>query len=81
MDEIEFLIPMNFQLKELTAHLKLMDLEKSALEEAITQIAEDRDEIEAHKEAAVLNKEELQSRVSELEQHLEQTQDKLQVRH
>lgn len=72
---------MNFQLKELTAHLKLMDLEKSALEEAITQIAEDRDEIEAHKEAAVLNKEELQSRVSELEQHLEQTQDKLQVRH
>lgn len=36
--------------------------------------------MEADKETAILNKEELQSRVSELEQHLEQTQDKLQVR-
>ena len=49
------------------------------MEEAIAQLADDRDEIEAHRDSAVLHEEELQSRVAELEQHLEQTQEKLQV--
>ena len=49
------------------------------MEEAIAQLADDRDEIEAHRDSAVLHEEELQSRVLELEQHLEQTQEKLQV--
>lgn len=60
--------------------MKSHELDKSAMEEAIAQLADDRDEIEAHRDSAVLHEEELQSRVLELEQHLEQTQEKLQVR-
>lgn len=67
------------QLKELTLQLKSHDLDKSAMEEAIAQLADDRDEIEAHRDTALLQTEELQSRIAELEQHLEQTEDKLQV--
>ena len=67
------------QLKELSTQVKLIEQEKSAMEEAIAQLADDRDEIEAMKDTAILNREELQSRVSELEQHLEMTSDKLQV--
>ena len=50
------------------------------MEEAIAQLADDRDEAEARRDTALLQKEDLQSRIAELEQHIEQTQDKLQVR-
>lgn len=49
------------------------------MEEAIAQLADDRDEAEANRDTALLQKEDLQSRIAELEQHIEQTQDKLQV--
>lgn len=51
------------------------------MEEAIAQLADDRDEAEASRDTALLQKEDLQSRIAELEQHIEQTQDKLQVFH
>jgi hypothetical protein len=51
------------------------------MEEAIAQLADDRDEAEASRDTALLQKEDLQSRIAELEQHIEQTQDKLQVCH
>ena len=50
-----------------------------AMEEAIAQLADDRDEAEANRDVALLQTEELQSRIAELEHHLEQMQDKLQV--
>ena len=49
------------------------------MEEAIAQLADDRDEADANRDVALLQKEELQSRIAELEHHLEQIQDKLQV--
>ena len=49
------------------------------MEEAIAQLADERDEAEANRDTVLLQKEELQSRIAELEHHLEQTQDKLQV--
>ena len=49
------------------------------MEEAIAQLADDRDEAEASRDTALLQREDLQSRIAELEHHLEQTQDKLQV--
>ena len=48
------------------------------MEEAIAQLADERDEAEANRDTALLQKE-LQSRIAELEHHLEQTPDKLQV--
>lgn len=60
--------------------MQLMENDKNSLEEALTQIAEEKDEVEADRDVAILNKEDLTSRVSELEKDLEQTQDKLQVR-
>jgi chromosome segregation ATPase len=66
-------------LRDLAELLKSHELDKSAMEEAIAQLADDRDEIEANRDSAVLHAEELQTRVTELERHLEQTQEKLQV--
>lgn len=56
-----------------------MEKDKETLEEIVTRFAEERDELEANHNNLDIHKEQLESRIVELESDLEEAVDKLQV--